>query len=241
MLNLFFRIKIQKYDDGVISLGTSYGFAFIPNKIFTSGSIIYSFGAGEDLHWEVEVVKKIKCKIFLFDPTPRSYDHFIEFSERTKAKEEYFSTLNLPYKANKEILDKIKFNKIALWNKDEFVKFFEPKNSNDVSHSITNIQLSENYIEVKAMRLSSIMKSLKHDSIDYLKLDIEGAEYEVIEDLLNGKLNVKFIYLECHYSNDLSPIENVRRVFRTINKIISTGYVIIHMKEKRYFTLMKKN
>ena len=238
---MFYKYNIKSYTKGISKMGSSYGCGDIPNDFIDSNSIIYSFGAGEDLHWEVEVAKETNCKVYIFDPTPRAIDHFHELCTKANNNKEYTSCLNLPYNANKKVVKNLNFRNIALWNEDKMVKFFEPSNSKDVSHSINNIQSSNNFIEVQALCLSSIMKLNKHTYIDYLKIDIEGAEYDIIKDLINKNNNIKVIYLECHYSRSLSPLQNVKRVYKFINKIIFHGFEIIHIRENRYFTLMKTN
>tara|TARA_B110000238_G_C16059506_1_gene409771 strand:+ start:370 stop:1047 length:678 start_codon:yes stop_codon:yes gene_type:complete len=222
-------------------MGTSYGCGDIPNDFIDSNSIIYSFGAGEDIHWEVDIAKEFNCKVYVFDPTPRAIDHFHEFCTKVNNNEEYTSCLDLPYNANKKVVENLNFRDVALWNEDKIIKFFEPSNSKDVSYSINNIQSSNDYIEVQALCLSSIMKLNKHTHIDYIKIDIEGAEYDIINDLINKNNNIKVIYLECHYSKSLSPLQNVKRVYRFINEIIFHGFEIIHVRENRYFTLMRAN
>lgn len=239
VLWLFFPIKITKYNYGVLKL-VDLNMSFIPKKIINQESVIYSFGAGEDIHWEVELIRKYGCEIFLFDPTPRSFEHFDKLYRNSILKKNFHSpALKITYDATEEIMEKISFSKIALYNKNTMVKFYKPKNPLDVSHSITNNQDTVSFIDVQAKHLTSIMNSFNHKYIDYLKLDIEGAEYMVVEDIVNNNIDIKVICLEYHYSNDLNAFENVKRLYNSLNTLTSNGFKIIHRQNHKYFTLIK--
>ena len=47
---------------------------------------------------------------------------------------------------------------------------------------------SKDYISVKMKNLKTILNELNHTTIDLLKLDIEGVECEVIEELFDLKI-----------------------------------------------------
>ena len=42
------------------------------------------------------------------------------------------------------------------------------------------------------------MKSNNHNYLDLLKMDIEGSEYEVIENILNNSIKINQIVVEFH-------------------------------------------
>jgi len=56
----------------------------------------------------------------------------------------------------------------------------------------------ENKIDLEFKRLKDVMNELSHDHVSLLKMDIEGAEYDVIEDIIKEKLNIKQIIVEFH-------------------------------------------
>lgn len=55
---------------------------------------------------------------------------------------------------------------------------------------------SDNVIRVKCVRLRDIL--VKYPRVDFLKIDIEGAEYEVVVDCKNSLDNVDNIFIEFH-------------------------------------------
>ena len=53
-------------------------------------------------------------------------------------------------------------------------------------------------ISVEMKSLGNIMNEMGHKHIDVLKMDIEGSEYDVIEDILNAKMSINQILIEFH-------------------------------------------
>jgi len=51
----------------------------------------------------------------------------------------------------------------------------------------------------RVQRLASIMQTLGHRRIDVLKLDVEGAEFEAVPDLIASGIEVDQLLIEIHY------------------------------------------
>ena len=70
-------------------------------------------------------------------------------------------------------------------------------------------------------RLSTLMQDLGHTRIDVLKMDIEGFEYAVVEDLIAGSIRPRQLLIEFHhnmYSHSRSDTE------RSVAMILAAGY-----------------
>lgn len=61
---------------------------------------------------------------------------------------------------------------------------------------------SRKHEQVPAMRLRDELES--HSAIDLLKLDIEGAEFDVLEDAATELHRVRFLFVEVHLNSALS-------------------------------------
>ncbi|HEY6003537.1 MAG TPA: FkbM family methyltransferase, partial [Anaeromyxobacter sp.] len=57
--------------------------------------------------------------------------------------------------------------------------------------------------------LCTVMKELGHQRIDLLKMDIEGAEYAVLENMLATGVRPRIVCVELEHP---SPVRNVRTV-----------------------------
>jgi len=84
-------------------------------------------------------------------------------------------------------------------------------------------------IEVPVRRISTIMTEAGVRQIDILKMDIEAAEYEVIDDLLHSGIPVYQLLVEFHHRFKTVPIEKTRAV---IASLADAGYRIFHITEK---------
>ena len=63
-----------------------------------------------------------------------------------------------------------------------------------------SVYLAKNKMFVETIRLKDYLE--KEPRIDFLKIDIEGAEYEVLKDCSKSLDNVKYIFIEYHSWNN---------------------------------------
>ncbi len=90
-------------------------------------------------------------------------------------------------------LKKVELRKEAVWIEDGFLNF---KTEGSMS---SKIEPSNNLgVQVKATRLKNLLKN----QVDFLKMDIEGAEYEVIKDIRQELVNVQNLFIEYHGNFD---------------------------------------
>ena len=52
--------------------GSEYGGFYLHSEILNQKSIIYSLGVGLDITFDSEIIDLLNCKVFAFDPTPKS-------------------------------------------------------------------------------------------------------------------------------------------------------------------------
>lgn len=78
-----------------------------------------------------------------------------------------------------------------------------------------------------------------HKKLDLLKIDIEGAEYEVLNSIIEDGLDIKVLCVEFdEYQNPLDSGYR-RRISDAITKLISYGYELIFHDGDGNFTLRK--
>jgi FkbM family methyltransferase len=209
--------KIVGRDD-LKELGTKYGSWVVPSNEFKSDSICYCVGCGEDISFDLSVIDCFGCDVYGFDPTPRSIAYVQKIAGENP---------------------KYHFYDVGLWDKEDTLKFFVPKNPSHVSHSLVNLQKTEEYLSINVQRLSHIMKDLGHENIDLLKIDIEGAEYKVIESVIEDDIDVKIICVE--YDERLNPLDNKykERIRNSINSLIEAGYSLVCAQGNGNYTFMK--
>lgn len=198
------RLQLRK-------LGTDYGGWYIPVDLFDASSLCYCFGAGEDISFDVELIKRFGCQVFTFDPTPRA----IAYVRNLLAAE--------PGAKN------LRFYDFGVWQEDTRMKFFAPRNEAHVSHSILNLQDTADGFEAQCYTLQTIMDKLEHTSVDLIKLDIEGAEYAVLGHLVETGLRPKVICVEFDEGPNPKDGAYIDRIKASISGLGGYGYVVTHI------------
>jgi len=190
----------------LIELGNRPNYAqwmFCPSGL-DENSIVYSGGVGRDLSFDHALVKKFGCPVNLFDGTPTGNE-----------------TMTLP--ENK--IPQFKYHPVALAGRCGVLTFSQPQDKVEGSWAWFKHSGGAAALEVPCVDLATLMRRNGHDHIDLLKIDIEGAEYEVIDDLLRRRLPVKQVLVEFHHR----ILPGVRRgqTTRAILKMVAAGYRLL--------------
>ncbi len=199
LLGYEFDMPVQAKVPTVVC-GDTYGGFEVSIEGLGPSSVVYAFGIGENLTFDLSLMDKTGCPVHAFDPTPRSI--------------EWTKTQSLP--SNLTVYE------YGLADHDGKVQFEAPKNPAHVSHAIQTGAAKRPTIKVQVHRLATIMQMLGHDRIDLLKMDIEGAEYTVIDDILKSKISIDQIALEFHVL-----VAGKARTREAIQKLNSAGYKLI--------------
>lgn len=205
-----------------VKIGTEYGGWYVPDGLLNRGSTCYCLGAGEDVSFDLGLINRYNCSVISVDPTPRAIKHRETIIENQKKR---VSTPILSgnvsevyYKLNENILDKWVFLPYGVWIENKTQKFFAPKNPEHVSHSIMNLQGTDEYFEAECRTIKSIMEELGHKKIDVLKMDIEGVEQDVVRFLFENSIFPKLLLL------DFDQPCTMEKMVETTELIIKNGY-----------------
>ena len=184
--------------------GNEYGGFFVNPDLMTADSIVYSFGIGKDISFDRTCMKKHGCKVFAFDPTPKSIA-YIELQQPPALFSFY----------DYGITDQ----------RSGVVDFYLPANPRGVSGSLVESDCVDpnNSIQVKMRSFDDITEELGHKHIDVLKMDIEGSEYAVLEKILASNVTIDQILVEFH--DRLFDQENYRSV-QTVEAMKAKGYQV---------------
>jgi FkbM family methyltransferase len=181
---------------------TSYGVQWtICPKMLDAKSVVYSGGVGEDISFEHALVKSFGCKIMLYDPSPTGV--------QTMARPE-------------NQIPQFRFSQCGIAGRDGTLRMAPPK-PGDISWSAQYDGSAT--LEVPCKSIHTLMQQNGHTSIDLLKLDIEGCEYEVIDEILRQGIKVRQLCADFDYGY----VPGVRRsqAIRAMLKLRAHGYTLV--------------
>ena len=108
------------------------------------------------------------------------------------------------------------------------MKFYKPLNTDYVSHSIVEGMTGDEFIHIPVKKIRTIMNQLGHTHIDLLKIDIEGYECDVIDDMIKEQIFPLYLSVDFDLGWNGNKICDKERCFETIQKLIKHGYKIMH-------------
>jgi FkbM family methyltransferase len=172
---------------------TAGGWSFTPEGLDES-SVVYSLGVGDSIGFDLRLIADYGAEVHAFDPTPDSIEML----------------------AHRDLPERFHFHPWAVTSADGPVAFrYRRRRDGGPSKMMSVVPAGEagsageahktaggappGAIEVPGYTLPTIAARLGHSRIDLLKMDIEGAEYGVIEGLLASPIRPRQILVEFHH------------------------------------------
>lgn len=206
--------KIQKIAQnmGIKLVGPNY--TFIDN--LNEDSIFIDVGCGFDADFSVYMIERYGFKAYGVDPT-RKHKRDLEDLE-------------------KKTLNKFKYVPLAVAAEDGEILFNESKEN--VSGSIIkehanvrNDTVTE--YKVSAVTLRGLLRHLNLQKADYIKLDLEGGEFDLVEKLdVESSRLFDQIFIEFHHH--CVPRYSLKDVKRAIAKMESLGFQSFSFDSNNY-------
>jgi FkbM family methyltransferase len=106
-------------------------------------------------------------------------------------------------------LKNVELRNQAVWKEDAILSF---ESEGSMSSKIIEIKRDEQSTTVKAVRL----KNLLDNKVDFLKIDIEGAEFKVLKDIEEALTNVNAMFIEYH--GNFAQNEELVEIFEILNR-----------------------
>jgi FkbM family methyltransferase len=146
------------------------------------GAVVYSVGIADDLSFDEALLARHDVTIHGFDPTPFSAE----------------------WVARQQLSPQFHFHQWAVAGADGTLRLYpRVKRSGEKSAVMWTIvggdEVAGDAIEVPAFTLTTIMARLGHARIDVLKMDVEGAEYGVIDSMLATQVRPVQLLVEFHH------------------------------------------
>lgn len=189
-----------------VHLGTTYGgYAVVPAAL-DERSVVYSFGVGQDASFDLALIDRFGARVHAFDPTPRS---------RAWVEQQRWP-------------DAFCFHPVGVAGRDGVLTLHAPPQDDHVSYSPVARKGAGEAVEVPVKTVRTLMAELGHDRVDVIKADIEGAEYEMIDDLLAHGPVAGQLLLEFHHHLPSIPLSRTKRA---VAELRAAGYCLFDQSE----------
>jgi FkbM family methyltransferase len=191
----------------------------VPSSLLDEGCVCCCVGCGEDVSFDAALVHDYGCQVVALDPTPRAIAHVSQASVGWPG---------------------FTFIPAGVWVEDATMRFYAPRAREHVSHSILNIQATDEYFEAPVRRLGTVLAELGHTDVTLVKLDIEGAEYSVIESMLEDGISPTVLlveYSEYHWPQGPGFRS---RITDSANALRRHGYTIANVSNGSDYTFVKQ-
>ena len=178
-------------------------FNFLKDKKLNNFNLVLDVGAhkGETINIFLKNLK-IK-KIISFEASPKNFlklkNNFKKLSRKFKNSEIVIENIALSNEKKK-----IKFKQLAESSSSTISEIDENSSYYKKKYKILNLfGNKKNYqiINLETLKLSDYLSKHKIGTIDFLKIDTEGTELEIILGLDKNIENVKLIMFEHHFDN----------------------------------------
>lgn len=177
-------------------IGTAYGAWPVPTILRNACPLVYSFGVGEDVSWDVGCIERYGWTVFAFDPTPRC----------------------LTWIGQQQLPPSFRFEPLGLGAVNGFLPFTAPAEAAHVSY---HMRQHAEAVQCPVETLETIMRRHGHGRLNLLKMDIEGSEYEVIGALDSLRWKPDFLFVEFHHRLYGFTMADTRRALKALR---SYGY-----------------
>lgn len=109
------------------------------------------------------------------------------------------------------------------------MSFGTPNNPNEGSYVLG--KESTDVVQLPCTSVADLMKRQGHTRIDLLKMDIEGAEYGVIDHIVKNRLPIGQICVEFHH---WTPGFRRQQTHRALAQLMWAGYRLVHKHSEDY-------
>lgn len=178
----------------------SCGWAIPAGKIDRE-SVIVDVGLGEDISFSTALMDRFGCKAYGFDPTPKSIAYVENIAPSGFV-----------------------LHRVAIANRAGEAAFHLPKNVSHVSGTLTKAtHTGVASIKVEQITITDVFERTGIRRIDILKMDIEGAEYDVLlgEEFERQAARIGILCIEFHHR---WPGYSASMTTRAVEKLRKLGF-----------------
>lgn len=196
------------------------GWSYCP-QLLSEGSTVVSVGPGTNIDFELELAKATNATVHIFDPTVSA------------------EQLNALY----ALPETVHVHSLAISDEDGETLLYPTITRGSIQRerrTITPIHGTELIADrVRSSTLESAIVHIGQQHVDLLKLDIGGAEYDVLASMLGSFLRPNQLLVEFHHRYAQFRASDTER---TLQSLRSAGYKLFSVSEGlREYSLLLGN
>ena len=160
-----------------VTLGDGAGRWAVVLEGLGPGSVVYALGVGTDISFERDLIARCGVVVHAFDPTPIALD----------------------WAARQVLPDGFILHPYGVADFDGTARFAAPRKRKFPSFSLVRGDGVGPAVEAPVRRLVTLTSLLRLPPPDLIKMDIEGAEYAVLDDMLGSGIRPRQLLVEFHH------------------------------------------
>lgn len=199
---------------GLVDVGTAYGGWTIPVDLVTADWTCWCIGAGGDITFDLQLLDR-GALVRAFEPAPL----YVEHAREQAAGRDRFTA-----------------QQVAIATEDGPLRLQMSHHEGSSSVSSANLYDTEDsFIEVPGRTLASLKAELGDARVDLLKLDIEGAEYDVMKGVDLQALGVSVFSTQLHHTGSVA---DARALIADVQR---QGYALVACRPVIKLTFVRKD
>lgn len=216
------RWKEWRLPHGYERLGTRYGGWWLDTQLVSAQPLLIDCGLGEDISFPAAFLQRFAAaRVIGIDPNPRSLQ---------------YCRAHCPQ--GMEILPN------AFWTSvGETIAFHLPRSQENLPKGADGVSgsldASHEYvaggerIETQTIDLDTLLARAGRTECDVLKLDVEGAEYALLDALVDsGRIkSARQVLIEFHHGVTRHLLDDTRRA---VAKLAGAGFQLVHTEGRNY-------
>jgi FkbM family methyltransferase len=200
----------------MLTLGRGHGRWSVWPDVVRAETVVYSFGVGREVSFERDLIERFGVTVQAFDPTP----------------------LSLEWARQQALPPRFVLHEVGIAEYDGVARFAGPAQADWESFSMVRRTGLGEAVEAPVARLATLVARVGGPPPDLLKLDIEGAEYRVLPELLASGFCPRQILVEWHHRWTETGPRATRQAIRQLN---AAGYLVASVSDNgREYTFVRE-
>lgn len=178
------------------------------NYSLNQDSIVFDLGGYHGL-FSKQIYNRYKCNIHTFEPIDYLYD--------------------ICHQELKD-LDKVKLYRKVLGDKNDTVNFYVAGDASSIYMAWGQVKNENSYIEM--IPIDSYMADKNIHEVDLLKMNIEGAEYYLLEYMIDKEILTKFKNIQIQFHEN--SVDNWKERYNKITDALSLTHFLTYKFEFKF-------